>query len=294
MELSMITGLLIGGILRGGMYVLMAMGLSLVFGVMRVPNFAHGEFYMIGAYFSFFATAIWKLPPLLCFAVAALGGFLIGAIIGKIVFEPLHNRSKQDWILNSFLVTAGLCFVLQNSAQALLGVDFKGVVQLFKGSLPFAGLNVSYDRLIGFATAMVVVAVFWLFLKKTKTGNAITAVSEHETGAMLMGIDIKFIHILTFSLSCMLAAFAGAALISINPAYPTMGVQPLAKSWLVVILVGLGNIESTLVGGLLVGLIETFASYYFGTIWQDVICLSIVVAILVFKPSGLFGKAQKV
>jgi branched-chain amino acid transport system permease protein len=176
----------------------------------------------------------------------------------------------------------------------LLGVDFKGVVQLFKGSLPFAGLNVSYDRLIGFATAMVVVAIFWLFLKKTKTGNAITAVSEHETGAMLMGIDIKLIHILTFSLSCMLAAIAGAALISINPAYPTMGVQPLAKSWLVVILVGLGNIESTLVGGLLVGLIETFASYYFGTIWQDVICLSIVVAILVFKPSGLFGKTQKV
>jgi len=290
----MIPGLLIGGFLRGGMYVLMAMGLSLVFGVMKVPNFAHGEFYMIGAYFSFFSVAKWGLPPLLGFVVAALGGFVIGAVIGKVVFEPLHNKSKGDWILNSFLVTAGLAFILQNSAQALLGVNFKGVVQLFDGNIPFAGMNVSFDRLIGFAVAMVAVLAFWLFLKKTKTGNAITAVSEHETGAMLMGIDIKLMHILTFSLSCMLAAIAGAALISINPAFPTMGVQPLAKSWLVVILVGLGNIESTLVGGLMVGLIETFASYYFGTVWQDVICLSIVVAILVLKPSGLFGKTQKV
>jgi len=292
--LETISGLLIGGILRGGMYVLMAIGLSLVFGVMKVPNFAHGGFYMSGAYLSFYATAIWGLPPLLGFVVAAVGGFLLGAAIGKLVFEPLHNRSKADWILNGFLVTAGLSFILQNTAQAWLGVDFKGVVNLFNGSLAFAGLNISLDRIIGFATAIVAVGAFWLFLKKTKTGNAIIAVSEHETGAMLMGIDIKFIHILTFSLSCMLAAIAGAALISINPAYPTMGVQPLAKSWLVVILVGLGNVEATLVGGLLVGLVETFASYFFGTIWQDVICLSIIVAILVLKPSGLFGKAQKV
>jgi len=294
LDFSIVSGLLIGGLLRGGMYVLMAIGLSLVFGVMKVPNFAHGEFYMIGAYFSYFATVVWKLPPLVGFAVAAVGGFLIGAIIGKIVFEPLHNRSKTDWILNSFLVTAGLSFILQNSAQYLLGVNFKGVISLFKGNLAFAGLNISYDRLIGFATALIVVGVFWLFLKKTRTGNAITAVSEHETGAMLVGINIKIIHILTFSLCCMLAAVAGAALISINPAYPTMGIQPLAKSWLVVILVGLGNLEATLVGGLMVGLIETFASFYFGTVWQDVICLSIIVLILVAKPSGLFGKAQKV
>jgi len=285
---------MIGGLMRGGMYVLMAMGLSLVFGVMKIPNFAHGEFYMIGAYLSYFSSVVWGLPPLIGFAVAALGGFLIGAVISKLVFEPLYIRSKKDWILNSFLVTAGLSFILQNSAQALLGVDYKGVINLFEGSLAFAGLNISMDRIIGFITALVVMGVFWLFIKKTKTGNAITAVSEHETGAMLVGINIKAIHLLTFSLSCMLAAIAGAALISIIPAYPTMGVQPLAKSWLVVILVGLGNVQATLVGGLMVGLVETFASYYFGTVWQDVICLSIIVVILVVKPSGLFGKAQKV
>lgn len=141
---------------------------------------------------------------------------------------------------------------------------------------------------------MASVAVFWLFLKKTKTGNAIWAVSEHETGAMLMGIELNKIHTLTFALSSMLAAIAGAALLSIIPAYPTMGLQPLYKSWFVVMLVGLGNIEATIIGGFMVGLIEAVASFSLGAMWQDVICLSIIILVLLFKPAGLFGKKLKV
>ena len=184
MHSSVISDLLIGGILRGGMYVLMAMGLSLVFGVMKIPNFAHGEFYMIGAYLCYFSSAVWGLPALVCIFVAALGGFLIGALIEKIMFYPLRKRSKHDWILNSFLVTAGLSFVLQNLAQAWLGVNFKGVPQLWGGDLNIAGMHISADRVIGFVIAMATVLFFWLFLKKTKTGSAIRAVSEHETGAI--------------------------------------------------------------------------------------------------------------
>jgi branched-chain amino acid transport system permease protein len=119
-------------------------------------------------------------------------------------------------------------------------------------------------------------------------------VSEDETGATLMGIDLNRIHTLTFGLSCMLAAIAGAALLSIIPAYPTMGITPLMKSWLVVILVGMGNIEATIVGGFFVGLIETYATYSFGASWQDVICVSLIILVLIFKPSGLFGKRKKV
>lgn len=286
--------LLIGGLLRGGMYVLMAMGLSLVFGVMKIPNFAHGDFYMIGAYLAFYSIVVWCLPAPLAVVIAALGGFLIGAIIEKAVFYPLRKRSKKDWVLNSFLVTAGLSFILINLVQALIGVEYKGVKGIWAGALKIGTMSISYDRIIGFFIAMATVAFFWLFLKKTKTGNAIWAVSEDETGAMLMGIDLNWIQTLTFGLSCMLAAIAGAALLSIIPAYPTMGLQPLMKSWLVVILVGLGNIEATVIGGFAVGLIETYATYYYGASWQDVIALSLIILVLIFKPSGLFGKRQKV
>ncbi|ATW27892.1 branched-chain amino acid ABC transporter permease [Candidatus Formimonas warabiya] len=286
--------LLIGGLLRGGMYVLMAMGLSLVFGVMKIPNFAHGEFYMIGAYLAFYSIAVWSLPIPLVFIVAAVGGFIIGGIIEKTVFYPLRKRSKKDWVLNSFLVTAGISFILINQAQATLGVEYKGVKEILAGALKIGTMSLSYDRIIGFFIAMTTLAFFWLFLKRTKSGNAIWAVSEDETGALLMGIDLNKIQTLTFSLSCMLASIAGAALLSIIPAYPTMGVQPLMKSWLVVILVGLGNIEATIIGGFAVGLIETYATYNFGASWQDVISLTLIIMVLILKPSGLFGKRQKV
>ncbi|HWQ40744.1 MAG TPA: branched-chain amino acid ABC transporter permease, partial [Desulfosporosinus sp.] len=294
MDSSVISDLLIGGILRGGMYVLMAMGLSLVFGVMKIPNFAHGEFYMIGAYLCYFSVAVWHLPVPLAIVIAAIGAFAIGAVIEKATFYPLRKRSQSDWVLNSFLVTAGLSFVLQNLAQAWLGVTFKGVPQLWGGTLAIGGMHISLDRVIAFVIAMVTVVVFWLFLKKTKIGSAIRAVSEHETGAKLMGIDLNTIHTLTFALSCMLAAIAGAALLSIIPASPFMGLQPLYKSWFVVILVGLGNIEATIVGGFMVGLIEMLASYKFGAGYQDVISLSIIILVLLLKPSGLFGKKLKV
>jgi len=197
--------------------------------------------------------------------------------------------------MNSFLVTAGLSFILQNLALSLLGADFRGVPQYWGGSVTwFSGLNISIDRVVAFLIAMGSVVIFWIFLKKTKTGNAILAVSEHETGAMLMGIELNKIHTLTFALSSMLAAIAGAALLSIIPAYPTMGLQPLYKSWFVVILVGLGNIQATLIGGFLVGIIEAFASFSLGAMWQDVISLSIIILVLLFKPTGLFGKKLKV
>ncbi|KJR49196.1 High-affinity branched-chain amino acid transport system permease protein LivH [Desulfosporosinus sp. I2] len=168
MDSAVISDVLIGGILRGGMYVLMAMGLSLVFGVMKIPNFAHGEFYMIGAYLCYFSVSIWGLPAPLAIIVAALGAFVIGAVIEKLTFYPLRKRSQGDWILNSFLVTAGLSFVLQNLAQAWLGVTFKGVPQLWGGTLAFGGMHISLDRIFAFVIAMSTVATFWLFLRKLR------------------------------------------------------------------------------------------------------------------------------
>ena len=294
MDLMSIWDLLISGILRGGFYILMAMGLSLVFGVMNIPNFAHGEFYMIGAYIAFYCSSLLTTNPFICLLMAAAGGFLAGIILEKTTFYPLRKRSQGDWIMNSFMVTAGITFILQNLTQALIGVNFKGIDQYWGGTIEWiANIGISVDRIAGFLLAMATVVVFWLFLTKTRTGNAIRAVAESETGAMLLGINLNRIHSLTFALSCMLAAIAGAALLPINPAYPTMGLQPLYKSWFVVILVGLGNVGATVVGGMVVGLLEAFSAYTFGPGWMDPVSLAIICLILIAKPSGLFGKAVK-
>ena len=286
--------LIISAILKGGMYILIAMGLSLVYGVMKIPNFAHGEFYMIGAYCAYVGMATLGLPAIVVLVFAAAFGFLCGAVIERLTFNPLRKRSKADWGLNTFLVTAGLSFVIKMIAQKIFGAEYFGVEKLFGGSITLGSINVPMDRIIAFLIAIAVLVIFWLFLKKTRTGNAITAVSENEEGAMLMGVKINTIHTLTFGLSSMLAAIAGAALISITPASPEMGQKPLYAAWFVVILVGLGNLEATIVGAFMVAFIEVFATYIVGAAWTDAVSLSVIVIILIFKPQGLFGKKLKV
>lgn len=286
--------ILIVGVLRGGMYVLIALGLALVWGVMKIPNFAHGEFYLIGAYSCYFGIRNFGMPSIVAIIFAALIGFVFGAVVEKLTFCQLRKRNQGNWVTNTFLIAAGISFIIQNLAQYLFTANYFGVEKLFGGNLQVGNIMVSADRLIAFIIAMVALLIFWLFLKKTRIGNAILAVSEHETGAMLMGVQINMVHTLTFSLSCMLCALAGAALISITPAYPTMGMQPNYSAWFVCILVGLGNIEGTLVGGFIVGLIEVLSSYYLGAEWQNAVSLSVIVLVLLIKPSGLFGKKAKV
>lgn len=286
--------LIISAVLKGGMYILISMGLSLVYGVMKIPNFAHGEFYLIGAYCAYVGLSLMGLPGVVVIILAALIGFIIGAVVERLTFNPLRKRSKADWSLNTFLVTAGISFIIQNVAQMIFSAEFWGVERIWNGSISVGGIDVPADRIIAFVVAIAVVVFFWIFLKKTRTGNAITAVSENEEGAMLMGVKINFIHTLTFALSSMLAAIAGAALISLTPAYPTMGLKPLYAAWFVVILVGLGNLEATIVGAFMVSFIEVFATYYVGAAWADAVSLSVIVVILLVKPTGLFGKKMKV
>src|SRR6056297_1677870 len=239
-----LASLLVAAIVRAGLYTLSATGLSLIFGVMNVPNFAHGELYMIGAYIAVFTFSGLSLPPLVAILFAGIGGFVIGAIIEKSVFYPLRKRSERRkiWIMNTFLVTVGLSLLLKNLIQVIAGTKYRGIDSYWQGSLRITGILVSIDRLVGVAIAIIVVIIFWLFLQKTTMGKAIRAVAQNEVGAKVVGINLDNIHTLTFALSAMLASVAGASLLSLNPAYPTMGLMPLFSSWFVVILVGVGNI----------------------------------------------------
>ncbi len=273
---------------------LIALGLALVYGVMKIPNFAHGEYYLFGAYATYFALTSFGMSPVLAIIFAALVGFVLGAVIEKLTFSPLRKRNTGDWVTNAFMIGAGIQLIIQNGAQLLFTANYLGVEYLWEGGVQIGSINVAYDRLVAFCIAMVTLVVFWLFLKKTRTGISILAVADDETGAMLMGVDIKKIHTLTYALSCMLAALAGGALLSVTPAYPTMGTAPNLAAWFTVILVGVGNLSAVIVGGFMVGLIEVFSTYIFGAAWQNVVSLSVIILILLFKPNGLFGRKQKV
>jgi branched-chain amino acid transport system permease protein len=271
----------------------MALGLALTFGVMNISNFAHGEFYMIGAYVAYLTHVVLHFDPFLAIAVAALASFVVGAVLERLLFNPLRKRTTGNWIMNAFLVTAGLSIVLQNSAQKFLGVNYYGVTSYFQGSVRIGEMNVSADRAVAFVLAIVTMIAFWLFLQKTRTGRAIRAVSQNERGASLVGINLNRIHTLTFALGCALAGLCGASLLSVSAAFPRVGVRPTIMSWFVVTVIGLGNTGAAIVGGLIVGILETLSFYTIGKGWQDVINLGVLILLLVFKPAGLFGTQIK-
>lgn len=293
MDLETIQDLIMTGFLRGGLYASMAVGLALVFGVMNICHFAHGEYYVLGAYCAYFAFVTLGLNPILSLLVASALSFLAGAITEKLLFYPLRKRSKGEWIMNAFLLTAGLSVVLQNTYRVLFGMKYHGITQYWKTSFHFFGMSLPADRIIAFFIALAAIAALWLFLQKTRTGRAIRAVSQDENGAKLVGINLDRIHTLTFALGSMLAGLGGASMLSLSPAYPFAGNKPLISSWFVVTIVGLGNVPGAIVGGFIVGIFESVSYFFLGSGWQDVASLVLLILLLLFKPTGLFGTRIK-
>ena len=295
--------IIVNTIVTGGMLALVAMGLALIFGVMNIPNFAHGEFFMIGsltAYYIFTPIAEYlntspssllsALAPLIAICGAVVTGTIGGVLCELLVFSQLRKRSSENWVMNSFLLTVGLSVVLINTHQLLFGTEFKGIVKYWGGRpLEIMGVFISRDRILVFILAMAVVGIFWLFMKYTNTGRAIRAVSQDQTGALMVGININGILMLTLALGCALAAIAGAGLLFLYPSYPAVGMEPLYMAWFVVILVGLGNTAFALVGGFIVALLKALTVEYIGAGWDFVVPSLLITIVLVFRPSGLFG-----
>jgi branched-chain amino acid transport system permease protein len=207
-----------------------------------------------------------------------------------LVFRQLRKRSRENWVMNSFLLTVGLSVVLINAHQLFFGADFKGITRYFSG-MPVTIMDVfiSRDRVIAFLLAAVVVGAFWFFMTYTRTGRAIRAVSQDETGALIVGIGLNGIMMLTMALSCALAAVAGAGLLFMYPAYPAVGLEPLYMAWFVVILSGLGNVIGSVMGAFMVALLKVLTVEYIGAGWDFVVPSALIIVILIFKPSGIFG-----
>lgn len=294
---------LVNTIVTGGMLSLVAVGLALVFGVLNIPMFAHGEYFMLGtlvAYYVFTpinqyltenpSGVLSFFAPLVGIFLALIAGAIAGALTEILVFAPLRRRSRENWVMNSFLLTVGLSVVLVNGSQLIFGTEFKGIVRYWTGRpLNFFDVFISLDRVASFVIAMVVIGLFWAFMSTTRTGRAIRAVSQDETGALIVGIGLSGIMILTVALSCALAAVSGASLLFMYPSYPTVGLEPLYMAWFVVILVGLGNVAGALVGGFMVALLKVLTIEYVGAGWDFVIPSAIIIIVLIVKPMGIFG-----
>lgn len=299
--------ILVNTIVTGGMWALLSMGLSLIFGVMNIPNFAHGEFFLAGSFTAFFvydpirgflrdnpSPVLEFLAPFAAIITATVVGLLFGLFLERVVFYQMRKRSREQWVMNSFLLTVGISVIFVNGAQLIWGPDFRGIPAYWAFEpLRFFGVNLSVDRFAAFLLAIVVLVVFWYFMRRTQTGRAIRAVAQDETGALMVGIDLNRILLLTLSLSAGLAAMAGASLLFIFPAYPSAGLRPLYVAWYVVILVGLGNVSAAVLGGFIVALLQTLTSFYVGVGWEDVIPTVIIIIMLIVRPSGLFGSAVK-
>ena len=295
--------ILVNTIITGGMLALVSMGLALVFGVLLIPSFVHGEYFMIGGLVAYFVMVPLQemappgseglLPlivPFIGIGIAALAGAAAGAVTEVAVFRPLRNRNRTNWVMNCFLLTVGLAVLLQNGHQLIFGTEFKGIVKYF-GGRPFNILDVfiSKDRVIAFILSMVVIIGFGLFMKYTRVGKAIRAVSNDADGASMVGIDKAKIYVLTMALGCALAAVAGGGLLFMYPSYPTAGLEPLYMAWFVVILVGLGNVLGALIGGFMVALFKVLTVQYIGAGWDFVVPSALIMLVLLIKPQGIFG-----
>jgi branched-chain amino acid transport system permease protein len=298
---------LVNALVTGGMWALMSVGLALVFGVMNIPHFAHGESFMIGAMVAYFVytplhKALLKNPnafllailPFVGMIVAAVAGALLGLLVDRLLFAPLRRRSREGWVMNAFLLTVGISFVLVNGITLTLGPDYRGVPQYWDvPPVEFLGIRVTVDRLVAVTIALAVICAVWLFLKRTNTGRAIRAVSQDEAGAQMVGVNLEGIQMLTFSLATATAALAGASLLFMFPAYPTVGLKPLYFSWYVVMLVGLGNVPGAIIGGFIVALLQTATQQFVGIAWEDVIPTALMIVLLLVAPSGIFGSDVK-
>lgn len=279
------------GLVLGGTYALLGIGLTLIFGLMNVVNFAHGEFYTLGAYATFATLALAGAPFVAALGLAILGGAVLGAVTERVLLRPLRGES----IDSVMLVMIGLWIAMQNGELLAWGGVAKSIPHPFPTApLTLGPLSIAPLRLFVLAAALVLIATAHLVIQRTRLGRAMRATFQDPDTAALMGVRIRRIHTATFALGSALAAAAGALLGPIFLVYPSMGDLALLKAFSVVILGGLGNVWGATVGGLLLGVVEELGAGYVSSGYRDAVGFVIIIFVLLFRPSGLFARAERI
>lgn len=282
----------INGLSIGAIYALVAVGLTLIFGIMDVINFAHGEFVMLGAYAGFWLLVLTDLPypVVLVLAIVVVGVAAVG--IERVVFRPLYGRT----LLATVMVAFGLLLFLQNAALLAWGGIPKGIPDPFgNATVRVAGFYISHLRLFAMGLAAVLFGGMWLVLMRTKIGKALRATAQNPEAAVIRGIDTDRVYMATFAISGALAAAAGVVYGTLFEISPTMGLLPLLKAFAAIIIGGLGSVTGALLGGLLIGVVEALGAGLLpgGSGYRDAFAFVLLIVVLLVRPQGLLGGWQR-
>lgn len=281
---------LINGISLGSVYALIALGYTMVYGIAKMLNFAHGDVIMIGAYTVFITVSTLGLPPLAGILLSVVVCTVLGMTIERVAYKPLRMASPL-----AVLITAiGVSYLLQNIALLIFGANtksFTSVVSIPALKLAGGQLTISGETMVTVVTCVVIMIVLTTFIKKTKAGQAMLAVSEDKGAAQLMGINVNGTIALTFAIGSALAAVAGMLLCSAYPSLtPYTGAMPGIKAFVAAVFGGIGSIPGAFVGGLLLGVIENLSKAYISSEMADAIVFGVLIVVLLVRPTGLFGK----
>ena len=282
---------LINGISLGSVYAIIALGYTMVYGIAKMLNFAHGDVIMVGAYVIFTIISTMGYPPIVGVIVAVALCTVLGITIERIAYKPLRGASSL-----AVLITAiGVSYFLQNMALIVFGADTKSFNSIVKfGPFHLGGLVISGETLVTIVSCIIIMIILTTFINKTKAGQAMLAVREDKGAAVLMGINVNQTIALTFAIGSGLAAIAGALLCS---AYPTLspytGSMPGIKAFTAAVFGGIGSIPGAFVGGILLGVIEIFGKAYISSQLSDAIVFAVLIIVLIVKPSGILGKNRQ-
>ena len=281
--------IIVNGLFTGGIYALVAVGLTLIYGVMIIVNFAHGEFLMLGIYVAFWAWTLLGIDPYVIIPVAF--GLIFG--LGALVQRGLVQRVLDDHPLNQIILLVGVSTLLIGLVQFFFSAEPRAIhVQYETAVISAFGLRFAVARLVAFFASMAISFSLFLFLQYTRTGKAIRAVSQSRDAARLMGINVTFIYYLTFGIGAAITAVAGVLLAPNHSMIPTMGQAYAVIAFVIVVLGTMGNFIGAFLGGLIIGVVEAFAGFYLGSDVKIIASMLIFILILLFRPAGLFGRKR--
>ncbi len=280
---------LLWGVVNGCIYILLATGLNLIFGVMKLVNFAHGQLLMVGAFVAYETTTILGLNAYASIVVSMAAVAVIGIFVERLAFRRVRGTDK----LNEIFVSLGLIYIFENAATLVWDKNLYSI----RIPSPYESLgisigdaNVGYDKILAIGIVAAILVGLILLTKKTKFGLAMRATSQKSDAAMLMGINTKRVYTYTFAIGAALAGAAGAIYGILINFSPVVGAIPTIKAFVIIILGGLGSIPGAIVGGLALGFSEQLAVFFLGSIWQDAVAFAVLIIVLVIRPTGLFGE----
>jgi branched-chain amino acid transport system permease protein len=274
------------GILTGGVYAMVGIGLSLIFGVMRIVNFAHGEFMAVGMYIAFALFRAFHIDPYLSLLAVAPAGFLLGAFVERVLLAPIQNAAEHSLIL----MTVGIGLILSNALLLIFGAHPETIYTSYSTrTVRIAAITLSVPLLVSFALTVIVVAGLFLILTRTDLGRAIRAAAQNRDAAELQGVDTRFVQTAVFGIGIVLSMAAGVLLLPALYVFPTVGGIFTLKAFVVTVLGGMGSIVGAIWGGLLLGIVESVGAGLGATGYRDAFGLVAFLLVMLIRPQGLFG-----